>query len=77
MSDRTVTIREIGGSCGVILPKALLEHLGSKKGERLAYAEVPGGVMFFSDDSREGSIVADALDFMDRHDAAFRELKHR
>ena len=77
MQDRTVTIRAIGDSSGVILPKAVLDHIGAKRGERLIAAPVLGGVLLIPDDSRMGQIITDALAFMDRHDDAFRELATR
>lgn len=73
----TVSVRAIGDSSGVILPKATLEHLGVKRGEQLVAAPVPGAVVLLPADSRMGKVVSDALSFMDEHDAAFRELSMR
>lgn len=77
MARQTLSVRAIGDSSGVILPKAMLDHLGVKRGQQLVAAEVPGAVVLIPADDRMGALVADALSFMDEHDAAFRELSMR
>jgi antitoxin component of MazEF toxin-antitoxin module len=72
-----LNLRPIGDSSGVILPKATLEHLGVKRGQRLIATPVPGAVVLIPDESRLGAIVADALSFMEDQDEAFRELSMR
>lgn len=39
----TVTITQIGNSCGVILPKELLAQLRLSKGDKLYLTEIPDG----------------------------------
>lgn len=39
----TVTITQIGNSCGVILPKELLAQLRVGKGDKLCLTEIPDG----------------------------------
>lgn len=73
----TLSVRAIGNSSGVILPKPTLEHLGVSRGEHLIATPVPGAVVLIPDDSRMGKIVSDALSFMDENDDAFRELSMR
>ena len=73
----TLNVRAIGDSSGVILPKAMLEHLGVGRGQHLIATPVPGAVVLIPDDSRMGRIVSDALSFMEEHDEAFRELSMR
>jgi antitoxin component of MazEF toxin-antitoxin module len=73
----TLSVRAIGDSSGVILPKATLEHLGVGRGQHLIATLVPGAVVLVPDDSRMGKIVSDALAFMEEHDHAFRELAMR
>lgn len=77
MARQTLSVRAIGDSSGVILPKPTLDHLGVKRGQQLVAAEVPGAVVLMPADSRMGALVSDALSFMDEHDAAFRELSMR
>jgi antitoxin component of MazEF toxin-antitoxin module len=77
VSKQTLSVRAIGDSSGVILPKATLDHLGVKRGQQLVIAEVPGAVVLIPADNRMGALVSDALSFMDEHDAAFRELSMR
>lgn len=40
----TVKITPIGNSCGIILPKDLLERLRVSKGDTLTVTEIPDGV---------------------------------
>ena len=38
-------VRAVGDSSGAILPKAILEHLGVRHGERLVVAPAPGAIV--------------------------------
>jgi len=73
----TLSVRAIGDSSGVILPKATLEHLGVSRGQQVIATPVPGAVVLIPGDSRMGKIVSDALSFMEEHDDAYRELSMR
>lgn len=73
----TLSVRAIGDSSGVILPKAALDHLGVSRGQQLIATPVPGAVVLIPHDSRLGAIVSDALSFMEEHDDAYRELSMR
>jgi len=73
----TLSIRAVGDSSGVILPKAMLEHLGVRRGQQVIATPVPGAVVLVPADSRMGEIVSDALSFMEEHDDAYRELSMR
>ncbi len=73
----TLSVRAVGDSSGVILPKATLEHLGVSRGQQLIATPVPGGVVLIPHDGRLGEIVSDALSFMEEHDDAYRELSMR
>ncbi len=43
--SKTLKIRQIGNSLGVVLPKDTLERLCLKKGDDLALLETDGGLM--------------------------------
>jgi putative addiction module antidote len=69
-----LTVRAIGSSSGVILPKGTLERLGVERGQKLIATEVPGGLMLVPANSRLGRLMAQADAYMDEHNATFREL---
>jgi antitoxin component of MazEF toxin-antitoxin module len=73
----TLSVRAIGDSSGVILPKATLEHLGVSRGQQVIATPVPGAVVLVPANSRMGEVVSDALSFMEEHDDAYRELSMR
>jgi antitoxin component of MazEF toxin-antitoxin module len=73
----TLSVRAIGDSSGVILPKSTLEHLGVGRGQQLIATPVPGAVVLIPNDGRLGAIVSDALSFMEEQDEAYRELSMR
>jgi antitoxin component of MazEF toxin-antitoxin module len=73
----TLSVRAIGDSSGVIFPKAMLEHLGVSRGQKVIATPVPGAVVLIPDNSRMGEIVSDALSFMEEYDDAYRELSMR
>jgi antitoxin component of MazEF toxin-antitoxin module len=62
---------------GVILPNAVLEHLGVNRGQKVIATPVPGPVVLIPDNSRMGEIVSDALSFMEEYDEVYRELSMR
>lgn len=73
----TLSVRSIGDSSGVILPKAALNHLGVSRGQRLIATPIPGALVLIPENDRLGRIVSDALAFMDEYDTVFRELAIR
>jgi putative addiction module antidote len=68
------TVRKIGNSEGVILPKEVLERLGIKAGDTLTIIEGSDGLQL----ARAGSDFARQLEAaregMDKYRAALREL---
>jgi putative addiction module antidote len=68
------TVRKIGNSEGVILPKEVLERLGIKAGDTLTIIEGSDGLQL----ARAGSDLARQLEAaregMDKYRAALREL---
>ena len=69
-----VTVRKIGNSHGVILPKADLDHLGIGEGDELFVVRTPGGIRLTPYDEQFVRQVEAAKDFMRRHRDTLREL---
>ena len=70
----SVTIRKIGNSQGVILPKAELERLGVSVGDELLIVHTPGGILLSPYDEQFARQVEVAKDFMSKYRDVFREL---
>ncbi len=71
---KSVTVRKIGNSHGVILPKAELDHLGIGEGDKLFVVRTPGGIRLVPYDPDFASVMENARDFMRRHRDTLREL---
>ena len=72
--SNTVTVRKIGNSQGVILPKAELERLGVSEGDKLFVVHTPDGIRLTPYDEQFVRQVEAAKDFMDKYRDVFREL---
>ncbi len=70
----SVTVRKIGNSQGVILPKADLEQLGVSEGDKLFVVHTPDGIRLTPYDSDFANVMEASRDFMRRHRDAMREL---
>jgi len=70
----SVTVRKIGNSQGVILPKAELEQLGVSEGDKLFVVATPDGIRLTPYDDDFVKAMETARDFMGRHRNALREL---
>lgn len=69
-----VTVRKIGNSEGVILPKEVLERLNLKAGDMLEVIESNGGLTLKpTDDAFERQMEA-AGKFMDKYKVALQKL---
>ncbi|MCV0348836.1 MULTISPECIES: AbrB/MazE/SpoVT family DNA-binding domain-containing protein [unclassified Nitratireductor] len=69
-----VTIRKIGNSEGVILPKEVLERQGLKSGDQLVLTETENGIYLkTADDHFERQLEA-AHQIMDQYKVALRKL---
>ena len=69
-----VTVRKIGNSEGVILPKEVLEKLNLKTGDRLELTETEKGLLMEPvDDLFERQMKA-AEAFMDKYKVALQKL---
>lgn len=72
--SNALTVRKIGNSFGVILPKAELDQLGVGEGDRLFVVHAPGGIRLVPYDPDFADALEAARDFMRRHRDALREL---
>lgn len=70
----SVTVRKIGNSQGVILPKAELERLGVSEGDELFVVHTPGGIRLTAYDADFANVMEATRDYMRRHRDALREL---
>ena len=70
-----VTITKVGTSAGIILPKAVLQHLNAERGQKLFVTEAPdGSVLLTKHDADFESDMKYAYEAMDRFPNAFKEL---
>jgi len=73
-AGRTLKVRKIGNSLGVVLPKDVLAKLRVREGDELSVSETPEGVALKrSDDEFQDQIEA-ARRAMKRYRNALREL---
>ncbi|MCH8238107.1 MAG: AbrB/MazE/SpoVT family DNA-binding domain-containing protein [Proteobacteria bacterium] len=70
----TLTVRKIGNSHGVILPKAELDQLGVGEGDKLFVVHTPDGIRLTPYDEQFARQVEAAEDFMGKYRDVFREL---
>lgn len=69
-----VTVRKIGNSEGVILPKEVLERLNLKTGDQLELVEKSGVVTLQPVDETFERQMASARRFMDKYKVALQKL---
>ncbi len=72
--SNTLTVRKIGNSHGVILPKAELERLGVGEGDKLFVVRTTDGIRLTPYDSDFAKVMEASRDFMRRHRDTMREL---
>ncbi len=70
----TVTVRKIGNSLGVILPKGGLGRLRLGQGDKLFLTETADGLLLTPYDERFGKQVESAERFMSEYRDTLREL---
>ena len=73
MTD-TLKVRRIGGSLGVILPKAVLEALAVAEGDNLFVTVTPDGLTATAHDPDFDEALDAARAFMKTHRETFRAL---
>jgi len=73
-AGRTLKVRKIGNSLGVVLPKDVLAKLKVEEGAELTVTETPDGVALSIYDDEIARQVAIGRDVMKRYRNALREL---
>lgn len=68
------TIRKIGNSEGIIIPKELLDRLGLKAGDSVDLQEVEGRLLLVPETADLGEQLKAAREGMKKYHAALREL---
>ena len=71
---RSVKVRKVGTSLGVVLPKELLAELGLGEGDELYVVRNPDGVLLTPHDPETQEVLEDARDFMHLHMGAMNKL---
>jgi putative addiction module antidote len=74
--SEVMKIEEVGGSAALILPQALLDHLGVQIGQSLVVTNTARGVELVSAAGFDGQMSI-AREVMAKHRAALRELAKR
>ena len=73
MNQKT-TVRKIGGSIGIIVPKSIAEKMSIKEGDELYVTTNEEGINLTPYDPDFVDTMNDAREFMRSHRNAFREL---
>ena len=73
MADN-VTVRRIGNSYGVILPKAELDKLGVVEGDKLFIVRTPDGIRLTPYDPDFANVMEATRGYMRDHRDALKEL---
>lgn len=73
-AGRTLKVRKIGNSLGVVLPKDVLAKLRVSEGDELTVSETPEGVMLTGFDDEVARQVEIMRDIAKRYRNALREL---
>jgi len=69
-----VTVRKIGNSYGVILPRDELNRLGVDEGDRLFVVHTPDGIRLTPYDPDFAKVMDATREYMREHRDALREL---
>ena len=72
--SNTLTVRKIGNSHGVILPKAELDQLGVSEGDKLFVVHTSDGIRLTLYDPDFANAMEATRDYMRRHRDTLREL---
>jgi antitoxin component of MazEF toxin-antitoxin module len=68
------TLRRVGGSIMIALPRSILQHLGGAVGDRIAMYPVDGGILLTRYDRRTERALEDLERFTHRHAQGMRRL---
>ena len=69
-----VTLRKIGNSVGVIIPKEMLDRFGLKEGDELSLEASEGAMVLKPSDDRLRAPDRDRPKFMDKYKIALQKL---
>lgn len=69
-----ITIRKIGNSEGIIIPKEVLDRMGLRTGDTLAVEEKDGGFELRPADADFARQLEHARVFMDKYKVALKKL---
>lgn len=72
--SEALTIRQIGNSSGVVLPKEVLERLNLSRGDRLFLSYTPEGIVLRPYDDAFAKQMELAREIMKKDRAILREL---
>lgn len=73
-AGRTLKVRKIGNSLGVVLPKDVLAKLNVEEGAELTVTETPDGLILSAYDDEVARQIEIGRDLMKRYRNALREL---
>ena len=71
---RSVKVRRVGASLGVVLPKKMLAELGLGEGDERYAVRNPDGVLLSTHDPETLEALENTRDFMRRHAGAMKKL---
>ena len=74
---KSLKVRKIGNSYGLILSKEMLDELGVREGDSLFPVRMPDGVYLTPYDPDFKAVMESTRDYMRRHRNALRELGRR
>jgi putative addiction module antidote len=74
---KSLKVRKIGNSYGLILSKEILDELGVQEGDSLFPVRTPDGLYLTPYDPDFEAVLASTRDYMRRHRNALRELAKR
>ncbi|MEQ1708357.1 MAG: AbrB/MazE/SpoVT family DNA-binding domain-containing protein [Terricaulis sp.] len=71
---RTLKVRRIGNSLGIVLPKEVLAKLRVGEGDELSVTEAPGGIALAAADGETNELIRLAEDIMRKRRKVLRAL---
>lgn len=72
--SRTLKVRRIGNSLGVVLPKEVLGKLGVGEGDELSLLDTPGGVALAPADAETSDLLRMAEEIMHKRRKVLKAL---
>jgi putative addiction module antidote len=72
--NKPLTVRKWGGSCGVTLPRSVLDELGVDEGDQLYVVSTPNGIELTRYDPKYAEALDSARRFMRRYPNLMKKL---